>query len=50
MKMNTKPPKTYGTQQGSPERKVHSNTGLTNEIGKSQLYNLMLHLEEREEE
>ena len=28
MKMNSQQPKTYGTQQGSPEREVHSNTGL----------------------
>ena len=26
--MNTQQSKTYGTQQGSPEREVHSNTGL----------------------
>ena len=28
MKMNTQQPKTYGTHEGSPEREVHSNTGL----------------------
>ena len=27
MKMNTQQSKTYGTQQGSPEREVHSNIG-----------------------
>ena len=28
MKMNLQQYKTYGTPQNSPERKVHSNTGL----------------------
>ena len=28
MKMNTQQSKTYKTQQGSPEKEVHSNAGL----------------------
>ena len=31
MKMNTQQPKTYGTQQRSPEMEVHSITGLPKE-------------------
>ena len=31
MKKNSQQPKTYGHSKGSPERKVHSNTGLPNE-------------------
>ena len=31
MKMNTQQSKTYRTHEGSPEREVHSNTGLPKE-------------------
>ena len=31
MKMNTQQSKTYKTQQGSPEKEVHSNAGLHKE-------------------
>ena len=30
MKMNIQQPKNYGHSKGSPEREVHSNTGLPN--------------------
>ena len=29
MKVNSQQPKTFGTQEGSPKREVHSNTGLS---------------------
>ena len=37
-----------GYSEGSPEREVHSNTGLPKEIEKSQVNNLTLYLKELE--
>ena len=39
-----------GHSEGSPEREVHSHTGLPKEIEKSQINNLTLHLQVLEEQ
>ena len=49
MKMNTQQCKIFRTQ-GSTEREVHSNKGLPEEMEKSQINNLTLHLQKLEEQ
>ena len=50
MKMNSKQPKTYGTQQRQFWEVVHSNTGLSKNLETFQVNNLTLHLQELEEQ
>ena len=42
--------KLKGQSEGSPEREVHSNTGLPKKIETFQINNLTLHLQELEEQ
>ena len=39
-----------GHSEGSPEREVHSNTGLPKKIEKNQINNITLHVQELEEQ
>ena len=50
MKLNIQQPKTYGTHEGSPEREVHSDTGLPKGGRKSQINNITFHLQKLEEQ
>ena len=42
--------KALGCREGSPERKIHCNPGLSQETRKSQIQNLTAHLKEIEAE
>ena len=50
MKMKTKQPKPVGHNKSSAKGKVHSNTHIPQEIRKSQINNLILHLKQLETE
>ena len=50
MKMNTQQPKTYGLNEGHPERKFLAIQTYLKKIEKSQINNLTLHLPEQEEQ
>ena len=50
MKMNSQQSKPLGHSKGSPEREVHSNTGLHKIIERFQINILTLHLQELEEQ
>ena len=50
MKMNTQQSKIMWHRKGSPERVVHSNTGLLKKIETFQINNLTLRLQEHEEQ
>ena len=46
MKMKNNNPNALGCSEGSPERKIHCNPGLSQEQEKSQIQNLTAHLKE----
>ena len=50
MKMNTQQPKTMGHSEGSPEREVHSNTGLPKKDRNISINNLTLQMQELQEQ
>ena len=50
MKMKTQHPKPVGHCKSSAQGKVHSNTGIPQEIRKSQINNLTVHLKQLEKE